>query len=192
MGQTVFSCGMMLSECIPAFRYPFPSRSLCPGVYFLALPFPSRLVDCFSLLRHFADGAICHVTAALFFSLTPIFILNVLRDLKVPSSLEISHPVQSSFRNYGDEAASLGIIPMLSVFRFRVPVGRNSGGNEGRFFVVFQNSSVVFLFFFFRATKISSFSVSNKPFRKAFRPGFLPSRPANAPSPLILFVAPSS
>ena len=113
--------------------------SLCPGVHSVALPIPSRVLDCFSLLRNFADGAICHVTAALFFSLTPIFILNVLRDLNVPSPLEFSHPVQSSFRKYDDVAASLEIIPVFSVFRFRFPVGRNLGGIEGRFLVFFSN-----------------------------------------------------
>ena len=91
------------------------------------------------------------MTAALFFSLTSIFILNVLRDLIFPSPLEISHPVRSSFRKYVDVAASLGIIPIFLIFRFRVPVGRNHGGIEGRFFVVFENSSVVFLFFSFFA-----------------------------------------
>ena len=112
------------------------------------------------------------MTAALFFSLTPIFILNVLRDLKVPSPLGISHPVRSSFRKYGDEAASLGIIPIFFIFRFRVPFGRNSGGIEERFLVVFENSSVVFLFFFFRATKFPPFQYQISLFAKCSRPDF--------------------
>ena len=103
--------------------------SLCPVVHSVALPIPSRVLDCFSLLRNFADGAICHVTAALFFSLTPIFILNVLRDLKVPSPLEISHPVRSSFRKYGHVAARLGIIPIFLNFSFPRP-GREIFGRE--------------------------------------------------------------
>ena len=112
------------------------------------------------------------MTAALFFSLTPIFILNVLRDLKVASRLEISHPVHSSFRKYGVVAASPRIIFVFPIFRFRVPIGRNSGGIEGRFFVVFENSSVVFLFFLFRATKFPPFQYQISLFAKCSRPDF--------------------
>ena len=107
-----------------------------------------------------------------FFSPPSIFILNVLRDLKVPSPLEITNPVRPSFGKHDDVAASLAIIPMFSIFCFRVPFGRNSGGNERRFLVVFQISSVVFLFFFFRATKFTPFQYQISLFSKCSRPDF--------------------
>ena len=92
-----------------------------------------------------------------FFSPATIFLLNVLRDIKVSSRPEISHPVRLHYGKYVDEAPSPGIIPTFSIFRFRVPVGSNSGGNDGRFFVVFQNSSACFSFFLFRAPKFFPF-----------------------------------
>ena len=147
-------------------------------------PFPSR-VDClwrrllFSSSSFRCSGDLSR-DGRNFFSPATIFILNVLRDLKVPSPLEISYPVQSSFRKYQHVAASLQIIPMFFVFRFRVPSGSNLGGNDERFFVVFENSSVVFLFFFFRAKKFLPFQYQISHFAKCSRPDFsLPVPPTH-------------
>ena len=107
-----------------------------------------------------------------FFSPATIFLLNVLRDIKVSSRPEISHPARLHYGKYVDVAASPGIIPVFSIFRFRVPIGRNSGGNDGRFLVVFENSSVVLLFFFFRATKFPPFQYQISLFAKCSRPDF--------------------
>ena len=117
-----------------------------------------------------------------FFSPATIFILNVLRDLKVSSRPEISHSVRSPPGKYDDVAASLRIIPVFSIFRFRVPIGRNSGRIEERFLVVFENSSVVFLFFSFARKKFRPFQYQISLFAKCSRPDFsLPVPPTRLP-----------
>ena len=163
----------MVSVCFPCTFPRSQFRFLCPGCPF---PFPSRLLDLASIVFlffvNFALWGDLSRDGRNFFSPTSIFILNVLRDLKVSSILEISHPVQSHFGKYEHVGASLVIIPVWFIFRFRVPIGRNSGGIEMRFLVVFENSSVVFLFFFFRATKFPPFQYQISHFAKCSGPDF--------------------
>ena len=82
-----------------------------------------------------------------------------LRDVYFHPFLALSHPVRSSSDFISRVAASLAVFIPLSVFRFRVPLMSYPGKNERRFPVVFQISSVVFVFFLARAKTFLSFRI---------------------------------
>ena len=148
--------------------FPIPySVSRCPS---LALPFPSRVLLIVSPAFRFLlllVSAIWRRSS----SLSPsTFLLKHLRRLNFHPFLALSHPVRSSSGLISRVAASLAVFSRLSVFRFRVPLMSYAARNGRRFRVVFQISSVVFVFFLARAKTFLSFSIKITLIFKRSRP----------------------